>query len=106
MRSKQIIGILKEAEAGTLVADTARQKRPGKREMAGAFAAAYGTEDEDDLSLARAAFWTVVRLAARPCWPKVIFSVSLFAVIAHPMLRATAWAVVRRLRRRVKGLPS
>lgn len=24
----------------------------------------------------------------------------------HPMLRATAWAVVRRLRRRVKGLPS
>ena len=39
------------------LADSAKEKRPGKRELAGAFSAAYGTKDEDDLWLALTAAW-------------------------------------------------
>lgn len=39
------------------LAEAAKEKRPGKRELAGAFNAAYGTKDEDDLWLALAAAW-------------------------------------------------
>ncbi|PCG14302.1 MAG: hypothetical protein DI530_05035 [Sphingomonas sp.] len=52
------------------------------------------------------AFCNVVRVAERPFGLRSIFSISLFAVMAVPMWRATDWVVVLRLRRRVKGLPS